>query len=111
MKIILPQADLALHRHESFHLHDAVGVRIFCICGTLWITQHHDTRDIVMHAGDVFTVERNGVTVVQASMPSRVVIEEMACARRFGSGVKSLARSFARLLARATPDRAGLCRG
>jgi hypothetical protein len=34
--------------------------------GTLWITQEGDPQDVVLRAGDNWTVERNGLTVVQA---------------------------------------------
>jgi hypothetical protein len=34
--------------------------------GTLWVTQEGDPQDVVLRAGDNWTVERNGLTVVEA---------------------------------------------
>ncbi|MDX2202725.1 MAG: DUF2917 domain-containing protein [Hyphomicrobiaceae bacterium] len=42
------------------------GQRITCLEGTLWITQHHDSRDIVLTAGQSFVLDRPGLAVAFA---------------------------------------------
>ena len=34
--------------------------------GTLWITEENDTHDIVLGPGDVWMVERDGLTIIEA---------------------------------------------
>lgn len=47
-------------------LADARGTRIACADGTLWITQYSDLRDIVLHAGESFVVDRDTKIIVSA---------------------------------------------
>jgi hypothetical protein len=51
---------------DLVEIHDGHGTTLRVTKGTLWITQEHDTRDIVLRAGDVWTVERQGLTLLQA---------------------------------------------
>ncbi len=57
---------LDLAHGEVLTLDDARGTTLRVTRGTLWITQDHDPRDIVLNAGDVWTIERQGRTVVEA---------------------------------------------
>jgi hypothetical protein len=34
--------------------------------GTLWLTFERDTRDVVLGVGDVFTIDRGGLTLIEA---------------------------------------------
>ncbi|MFO1397274.1 MAG: DUF2917 domain-containing protein [Burkholderiales bacterium] len=56
--------DLAVR--ESVPLTDLRGTTLRVTRGTLWVTQQDDTQDIVLRAGDNWTVERNGLTLVEA---------------------------------------------
>jgi len=47
-------------------LRDGHGTTLRVTKGALWITQEHDKRVIVLRAGDVWTVERQGLTLLQA---------------------------------------------
>jgi len=51
---------------DLVEVHDGHGTTLRVTKGALWITQEHDTRDIVLRAGDVWTVERQGLTLLQA---------------------------------------------
>ena len=57
---------LELADGDLVELHDGDGTTLRVTKGALWITQEHDTRDIVLRAGDVWTVERQGLTLLQA---------------------------------------------
>ena len=34
--------------------------------GSLWITQHEDSRDVVLRPGDTWVIERDGLTLLEA---------------------------------------------
>jgi hypothetical protein len=55
-------------------LADAAGTRIACADGALWITQYTDARDIVLHAGQSFVVDRDTKVIVSALETSIVSI-------------------------------------
>ncbi len=61
---------LALAAGETTPLRDARGVRIECLRGSLWITQHGDRRDIMLSRGGSFMLDRDGVALVHAFEPS-----------------------------------------
>ncbi len=46
---------------ELVQLDGARGTTLRVTRGTLWITQERDTRDIVLSAGDAFTIDRGGL--------------------------------------------------
>jgi hypothetical protein len=51
---------------EVVRMDGARGTTLRVTRGTLWLTQERELRDIVLSAGDVFTIERGGVTLVEA---------------------------------------------
>jgi hypothetical protein len=55
-----------LARGEMLKLDGARGTTLRVTRGTVWITMQDDTRDVVLEAGDVFTVDRGGLTIVEA---------------------------------------------
>jgi hypothetical protein len=57
---------LELADGDLVEVHDGHGATLRVTKGALWITQEHDRRDIVLRAGDVWTVERQGLTLLQA---------------------------------------------
>lgn len=76
MNIGLSQAAVNLGRRQSLELEDAIGGTIVCLQGGVWITQHHDSRDIVLGAGERFVFDRPGLAIVQATADSLVRISE-----------------------------------
>lgn len=57
---------IELGARESVPLTDLRGATLRVTRGTLWITQEDDTQDIVLRAGDNWTIERQGLTLVEA---------------------------------------------
>jgi hypothetical protein len=47
-------------------IRDQEGSEVFCLEGVVWITQTDDCRDIVVYAGESFTLDRPGVALVEA---------------------------------------------
>jgi hypothetical protein len=57
---------VTLADRDLLELDRSRGSTVQSLRGTLWITQHGDIRDIVLSAGDAWTIERDGPTVVEA---------------------------------------------
>src|SRR2546425_11716848 len=51
---------------ELIGLDSGRGTTLRVTRGTLWLTFEHDTRDVVLTVGDTFTVDRGGLTLIQA---------------------------------------------
>ena len=82
MKMISETCALvAIAPNEPLMLTDAVGTRVSCTAGAAWITQTHDTRDVVLGVGDCFVLDRQGTAIVSAPRGAALRLEE-APARR-----------------------------
>jgi hypothetical protein len=57
---------MQLEPRATLPLVDQEGLRIVCLEGQLWITQHHDQRDIVLQAGESFVLDKPGLAIVFA---------------------------------------------
>jgi hypothetical protein len=55
-----------LRNRESLAFDDIEGTALAVTSGTLWITQEDDTSDVVLGPGDVWMVERDGLTIIEA---------------------------------------------
>ena len=59
---------------ELVKLDGARGTTLRVTRGKLWITLENDTRDVVLEPGDVFTIDRGGLTLVEAQGPATVCV-------------------------------------
>lgn len=59
-------ATVHLRHGQSLALPDIQGTAFMVTRGTLWITQENDTQDVVLRAGDLWMVERDGLTIIEA---------------------------------------------
>ena len=55
-----------LANRQSLAFADIEGTALAVTRGTLWITQENDTHDVVLGPGDVWMVERDGLTIIEA---------------------------------------------
>jgi hypothetical protein len=55
-----------LNPRETVSLPDFRGATLRVARGTVWITQEDDTQDVVLRTGDSWTVEHNGLTILEA---------------------------------------------
>jgi hypothetical protein len=62
-------------------LTDALGTRISCLTGRIWITQHGSRDDIVLEAGESGEISHPGLAVVQALRAARVALQAPAASR------------------------------
>ena len=79
-----------LARDELVVLDDAQGVTLTLDYGVVWLTLQHDSRDVVLGAGERFRIDRPGRTVMMAHVPASVRIEipkRYVTLRRFGNAV------------------------
>jgi hypothetical protein len=51
---------------ELIGLDGGRGTTLRVTRGVLWLTFERDTRDIVLTVGDVFTIDRGGLTLIEA---------------------------------------------
>jgi hypothetical protein len=58
----------------ALNLSDARGTTLRVTRGQLWLTQDGDLRDIVLAAGDTWTIERHGLTIATAQTDSSVAL-------------------------------------
>ncbi|MEP7061695.1 MAG: DUF2917 domain-containing protein [Betaproteobacteria bacterium] len=65
---------LDLANGDLVKLDDARGTTLRVTRGTVWVTQQHDRNDVVLRAGDVWTVERDGLTLVEAQATSAMCL-------------------------------------
>lgn len=75
MVIGLTQAKISLDPRYGISLTDAAGVAVEVVCGRVWLTMDGDRRDIVLPSGGVHTIERDGLTLVNAIEPSLVRVQ------------------------------------
>ncbi len=59
---------------ELVKLDGARGTTLRVTRGTIWLTMQDDTRDVVLAAGDVFTIDRGGLTIVEAQTKTHVCV-------------------------------------
>jgi hypothetical protein len=66
------QFELSLAHQDMFSVADAAGMQMTCREGSLWITLDHDTRDIVLSAGESFLTTQHRRAIIYAIGPSSV---------------------------------------
>src|SRR5262249_43310622 len=74
MNIHLQQGRLQLKRSKYIEVIDGRGSSVQCVFGSLWVTQDGDPRDIVLGAGENFTLDRDGLAIVYATIDSSLVV-------------------------------------
>jgi hypothetical protein len=82
MNLELSQDGVCLKRNQMVKVRGGLGHSIVCDSGTVWVTQDGDARDIVLHAGNSFTLDREGLALVQAFEPSSISITRAAAQSR-----------------------------
>jgi len=93
MNIELNRDGLCLNRNQVVKVRGGVGHSIVCDSGTVWVTQTGDPRDIVLAAGKSFTIDRNGLALVQAFEPSSISITRSAA--QFRANMPAVLRRLA----------------
>jgi DUF2917 family protein len=66
MRIELDADKLRLARGQTLRLRDGAGGTICCRAGTVWVTEEHQPRDVLLEAGACHRLSQRGVALVQA---------------------------------------------
>lgn len=67
-------APVAVRARTTHSLLDQAGQRVTCLDGQVWITQHHDERDVVLEPGQCFVLDRPGLALVFAFQDAIVTV-------------------------------------
>ncbi len=59
---------------EIVRLDGARGTTLRVTRGRIWVTLEREPQDFVLEAGDVFTIERGGLTIVEAQGAAAVCV-------------------------------------
>jgi hypothetical protein len=83
---------LRLKVEDIVEIDDGRGVSVKALTGVVWLTQARDGRDIVLHPGDAFTLDRRGTAILSALQPATVSIASASSRpiRIASSGVQPL---------------------
>lgn len=63
-----------LRKGEALHLQHSLGQRVESLSGRIWITMDNDLRDIVLDAGEGFTLDRDTDVLLSAMSDARFVV-------------------------------------
>ena len=92
MNIELNQDQLCLQPKQLVRVRGGLGHSVVCHRGSVWLTQQGDPRDIVLAAGEAFTLDRGGVALLQALGPGAISIghaQAQTRASRLGASLRS----------------------
>ncbi|HXZ54062.1 MAG TPA: DUF2917 domain-containing protein [Burkholderiales bacterium] len=78
MNIGFNRVELHLQPREVLRVYDALGARVDCVRGGLWITQDRDLEDHFLSANDSLVLTRRGLALIHAQEPSDVVLRQPA---------------------------------
>ena len=70
----IAQASIGMTRGNVVRVEDGSGIEVSVAYGSVWVTQHNDTNDICLGAGESFRIAREGATIVSALKPSLVTL-------------------------------------
>jgi hypothetical protein len=68
------QETVVLTRGSMLRIDDGRDAVVCVLQGELWLTQHHDERDLLLRAGDRFRLDREGAAIAYAFSRSAVAI-------------------------------------
>lgn len=74
MHIELNENGLCLKRNNLVKVRGGISHTVVCHSGSVWVTQDGDARDVILHAGETFTFDRDGPALLQAFEPGAISI-------------------------------------
>ena len=75
MDIRLEHTGVKLAQNDTINIIDGKGARIRARAGSVWITQEHDVRDVILRPGQSFTLDRNGTAVIEALSDAEIALD------------------------------------
>lgn len=101
MKIDLGSGELCLADNHPLSLHDARGLRIVCMAGTIWLTVDGEAGDVFLHPGESHCIVSNGLALIESIGSGRIRLERP-------QRLAGLRQQLARLAGTWHPARLGL---
>ena len=74
MELLTDDLRIQLDRGRTLRVSDALGATVRVTRGELWMTQEDDPRDVVLGPGDTFSIDRGGLSVLQALSAATLTI-------------------------------------
>jgi hypothetical protein len=74
MQHVLDIRPIGLPARSVHRIEGGKGLQVTSVAGTVWLTQAHDPRDIVLSRGQSFILDRKGLAVVYALKDSAIII-------------------------------------
>ena len=65
-----------MHPGEFLRIEDGAGQSIAVFDGMVWVTQDGDPRDAFVGKGQTFTLDRSGVSLIEALSDTRLLVLE-----------------------------------
>ena len=81
MDIRLEHTSINMTERDTITVVDGKGARVAVQRGRVWITQEHDTRDVLLTPGQSFTLDRNGTAIVEALADAELAIDAESAER------------------------------
>ena len=81
MKIDFGPSSFNLARDGVVLLREAIGARVVCLSGALWLTQEGLAEDVILEPGESLRVASRGLTLVTALRGSEVLVVQPGMAR------------------------------
>jgi hypothetical protein len=78
MSQVLRHPMIDLPRNGVLRIADGQPHMIDVFEGEVWVTQDGDPRDVILEAGESFRFDSDGLTLVQAFRPSRLLVSDLA---------------------------------
>jgi len=100
MDIKLGSATLAIARGKLLRIERARGTVIHCVTGTLWVTQHGDSKDYLLGPGQVLRIENDGPALAHAVRSATLRLEPARVSD--GDAIEAWWRPFSHPLSRAS---------
>jgi hypothetical protein len=75
MDIRLDHTAVKLAEHDTIGIVDGNGARIAVKTGSIWITQEHDARDVILGVGESFVLDRDGTAIVESLADAELAID------------------------------------
>lgn len=94
MQIVMACPIIKLAPAQTLRIRDGAGLRIACLRGAIWLTQEGDARDIFLDAQEQFTLDRPGLTLIQASHATEIRLERHIVRPRQSGAAVALEQNF-----------------
>jgi DUF2917 family protein len=104
MNLKIDGAERVLRFRDVIRLEDAAGTRLRVRRGSVWITQHGDSKDYYLPASGTITLDRPGLALVDALEPTELVlwrpVPKISFTTQFARGIARVWRALPGWLAR-----------